>query len=95
MRMKMIATMASAALLMASNASVAQASSAKALSVKSSAQTLSISNAAGSRAPTTNGKSNKQFGISPLFFILGIVGVVAILEITGAIDIFSDEPTSP
>ena len=55
-----------------------------------SASALSLSNA---RATTKAIKSNKQAGpINPLFIVLGLVGVVAVLEVTGAIDIFSDSP---
>ena len=61
------------------------------------AQAVNASNLSLSRASTTAGKSNKQFAeFSPLYVIGGIVATVAILEVTGAIDIFGDdEPESP
>ena len=60
----------------------------------SAAQSLSLSNA---RTSTTVSKSNKAAaGVSPLLIIGGIIAVVAILEITGAINIFGDDsPDSP
>lgn len=62
----------------------------------SSAQSLSLKNVP-ARAATATTKSNAQAeGISPLFIIGGIIAVVAILEITGAINIFGDDdPKSP
>ncbi|MBX3592947.1 hypothetical protein [Sphingomonas sp.] len=81
MSMKKIAAAASAALLLASTAGVAQASS---------AQSLSLSNA---RVSTTSTKDEDAIGsMSPLIIIGGIIGTLAILEITGVIDIFSDSP---
>lgn len=60
----------------------------------SAAQSLSLKNV---RAATATSKSNEAAGsISPLYIIGGIIGVVAILEITGAINIFGgDDPDSP
>lgn len=61
----------------------------------SSAQSLSLSSV---RASTATSKSNEAAAsISPLFIIGGIVAVVAVLEITGAINIIGDdeEPDSP
>ena len=60
----------------------------------SAAQSLSLSNV---RTSTTVSKSNEAAaGISPLFIIGGIIAVVAILEVTGAINIFGDDsPDSP
>lgn len=52
------------------------------------ASKLSLSNA---RATTAAKKSN-EIVASPLLIIAGIIGVVAVLEVTGAIDIFSDSP---
>ena len=76
---------AAAATALVFSATAAQAGSASALSLSQN------------RAATTVKKDNKQVGpINPLFFVLGIVGVVAILEVTGAINIFGDDsPDSP
>lgn len=97
MRMKMIAAMASAALLLTGNVAAAQAGSAKALSVTSSAKSLSLAGAAGARTGSAKGKSNKQFGeLSPLYILGAVVVVIGILEATEVISIFGDdEPTSP
>ncbi len=80
MKLKNIAVAASAALLLAST-SAAQATSAQKLS-------LTTVERVGSDA----GKSNEQLGpINPLFIVLGLIGVVAVLEITGAIDLFESD----
>ena len=81
----MFKKVAAAALMLASTVSVAQATS---------AQALSLSNVPAARASTAVRDGNKQLGaINPLYFIVGIVGIVAVLEITGAINIFeSDSP---
>lgn len=55
------------------------------------ASSLSLSKA---RATTAAKKSN-DIVASPLFIVLGIIGVVAVLEVTGAINIFDDKPDSP
>lgn len=62
----------------------------------SAAQSLSLKNIP-SRSATVASKSNAQAdGISPLFIIGGIIVVVAVLEATGAINIFGDDsPDSP
>ena len=60
-----------------------------------SAAPLSVAKAMNAKAATSAKKSNKQFGaLSPLYVIGAIVTTVAVLEITGAIDIFdsSDSP---
>jgi uncharacterized protein with GYD domain len=60
----------------------------------SAAQSLSLKNAP-ARAATVDAESNKQIGaVNPLFIVLGIVGIVGILEITGAINIFGDDSDS-
>jgi len=83
---KLAATVAATALVL--SATAAQAGSASALSVKNSP-------ALSGRATTaTAGESNLR-RISPLYFVIGIVGIVALLEITGAINIFDDKPDSP
>jgi hypothetical protein len=60
----------------------------------SAAQSLSLKNV---RAATATSKSNQAAdSISPLFIIGGIVAVVVILELTGAINIIGDDnPDSP
>lgn len=62
----------------------------------SAAQSLSLKNVP-VRAATDASKSNAQGdGINPLFIVGGIVLVVAVLELTGAINIFGDDsPDSP
>lgn len=61
----------------------------------SAAQSLSLKNVP-VRAATGAAKSNAQSdSISPLFIIGGIIVVVAVLEATGAINIFGDDPDSP
>lgn len=58
----------------------------------SAAQSLSLKNV---RTSTETSKSNKAAGsVSPLFIVGGIVAVVAILEITGAINIFGGDDDS-
>lgn len=60
----------------------------------SAAQSLSLKNVP-VRAATGTAKSNAQSGsISPFFIIGGIIAVVAILEVTGAINIFGDDSDS-
>lgn len=60
----------------------------------SAAQSLSLKNV---RAATATSKPNQAAdSISPLFIIGGIVAVVVILELTGAINIIGDDnPDSP
>ncbi|WP_206434889.1 hypothetical protein, partial [Sphingomonas koreensis] len=62
----------------------------------SAAQSLSLKNVP-ARAASVDSKSNKQLGpVNPLFIVLGIVAIVGVLEITGAINIFGDDtPDSP
>lgn len=61
----------------------------------SAAQSLSLKNVP-ARAATGTAKSNAQSdSISPLFIIGGIIVVVAVLEATGVINIFGDDPDSP
>lgn len=60
----------------------------------SAAQSLSLQNVP-ARAATVDSKSNKQLGaVNPLFIVLGIVAIVGVLEITGAINIFGDDSDS-
>lgn len=60
----------------------------------SAAQSLSLKNVP-VRAATATSKSNAQAdGISPLIIIGGIIVVVAVLEATGAINIFGDDSDS-
>jgi hypothetical protein len=81
--LKKIATAASAALLLASTAGVAQASSAQALSLS---KTVSVD-----RASSKGEKANEAVG----GFLIPAVAVIAV--ITGAIILSDDddEPTSP
>ena len=60
----------------------------------SAAQSLSIKNV---RAATAAPKSDKAAAsISPLFIVGGLVAVLVILEVTGAINIIGDDsPDSP
>lgn len=60
----------------------------------STVQSLSLKNV---RAATSVSKSNEAAAsISPLFIIGGIIGVLVVLELTGAINIIGDdEPDSP
>lgn len=89
-----IATIAAvSSLLLASTA--AQASSASALSLRNAP---AYKTDAATRIATTPAKGESRLlPGSPLFFILGVIGVVAILEVTGAINIFhgDDTPDSP
>ena len=60
----------------------------------SAAQSLSLKNVP-ARAATDSSDANAQSeAISPLFIVGGIIAVVAILEITGAINIFGDDSDS-
>lgn len=60
----------------------------------SAAQSLSLKNVP-ARAATVDAKSNEQLGaVNPLFIVLGIVGIVGVLELTGAINIFGDDSDS-
>lgn len=60
----------------------------------SAAQSLSLKNVP-ARAATVDANSNEQLGaVNPLFIVLGIVGIVGVLEITGAINIFGDDSDS-
>ncbi|HEY0623101.1 hypothetical protein [Sphingomonas sp.] len=60
----------------------------------SAAQSLSLKNVP-ARSATNVSESNAQAeGISPLFIVGGIIAVVAILEVTGAINIFGDDSDS-
>ena len=79
------------------NIALAAAASTMALSGvahASAAQSLSLKNV---RASTTVSKSNEAAGgISPLLIVGGIVAIVVVLELTGAIDIIGDDnPDSP
>lgn len=57
----------------------------------SAAQSLSLKNVP-SRATSVAAKSNAQDGgISPLYIIGGIIAVVVLLEVTGAVNIFGDD----
>ena len=61
----------------------------------SAGQSLSLKNVP-ARAATVDAKSNEQIGaVNPLFIVLGIVAIVGVLEITGAINIFGDDSDSP
>ena len=61
----------------------------------SAAQSLSLKNVP-VRAATNSSEANAQAeAISPLFIVGGIIAVVAILEITGAINIFGSDSDSP
>ncbi len=88
-----IATIAAASSLVVAS-TAAQASSASALSLRNAP---AYGTAATSRAATPAKAESKLVPGGPLFFILGVIGVVAILEVTGAINIFDgdDEPDSP
>jgi hypothetical protein len=78
---------AAAATALVFSATAAQAGTASALSIKHSP-------ALSARASTASAHDS-QIRANPLFFVLGIVGVVAVLELTGAINIFKDSPDSP
>ena len=83
---KLAVIAAASSMLLATTA--AQANSAAALSLRNAP-------AAEARASTTAQKESKLMG-TPLFGIIGIVAVVALLEVTGVINIFGDdEPDSP
>ena len=77
---KLAVVTAASALVLASTA--AQAGSASA---------LSLHNAPAARASTGAQQESKLLPGSPLFAILGIIGIVAVLEVTGAINIFGDD----
>lgn len=62
----------------------------------SSAQALSLRNAPVERVATPATESSQQMeGATPLFIIGGIIAIVAVLELTGAINIFGDDSDSP
>ena len=88
MMFKKLAVIAAASsMLLATTA--AQANSASALSLRHSP-------AVDARASTVTEKESRLLPGGPLFAIIGIVAVVAVLEVTGAINIFGDdEPDSP
>lgn len=87
---KIAATMAATAMLLATTA--AQANSAAALSLRNAPVTAKT----GQVRAGTPVRHGNEIVASPLFIILGIVAVVGVLEITGAINIFGDdEPDSP
>lgn len=62
----------------------------------SSAQALSLRNAPVETRAATSSKtaSNQMEGASVFFILGGIVALVAVLEITGAINIFGDDSDS-
>lgn len=74
---------------------IAIATAASALVLASTAQAgvsaLSLKNAAPARTATAAQKQGNLLPGTPLFAILGIIGVVAVLEVTGAINIFGDD----
>ncbi|WP_431470064.1 hypothetical protein [Sphingosinithalassobacter sp. LHW66-3] len=77
---------------------IAASAAAMALMVSAGvAQATASANALTARASTASEESNEQFAeATPLFVIGGIVAVVAILEVTEAINIFGDDdPDSP
>ncbi|ATY31965.1 hypothetical protein [Sphingomonas psychrotolerans] len=83
---KLAVIVAASSMLLATTA--AQAGSASALSLRNAP-------AAEARTSTAAQKESKLVG-TPLFAIIGIVAVVALLEVTGVINIFGDdEPDSP
>jgi hypothetical protein len=86
--LKKLAVIAAAtSMLLATTA--AQANAAASLSLRGAP-------VAEARASTTAAKESKLLPGSPLFAILGIVAVVALLEVTDVINIFGDdEPDSP
>lgn len=55
----------------------------------SSAQSLSLKNVR--VASATSNSNEAAAGLSPLFIIGGIIGVLVILEVTGAINIIGDD----
>lgn len=61
----------------------------------SAAQSLSLKNVPVRAATNSSGANAQAESISPLFIVGGIIAVVAILEITGAINIFGDDSDSP
>jgi hypothetical protein len=82
---KLAVIVAASSMLLVTTA--AQASSASALSLRNAP-------AVQTRASTAGQKESKLEG-TPLFAIIGIVAVVALLEVTGVINIFGDdEPDS-
>jgi hypothetical protein len=84
---KLAAVAAASTLVFASTA--AQAGAASSLSLRNAP-------AAEARANTAGAKQSNIVPGTPLFAILGIIGIVAVLEVTGAINIFGgdDEPDS-
>ncbi|RYY24803.1 MAG: hypothetical protein EOP62_15905 [Sphingomonadales bacterium] len=66
---------------------------ASALVVSATAAQAGTASALSLRTATVTKKANKQAGpINPLFIVLGLVGAVAVAEVTGVIDVFSDSP---
>lgn len=86
---KIAATAAATAMLLATTG--AQANSASALSLRNAPV---MAKASPVRASTA-ARHDSRLLASPLFIIIGIVAVVGVLEITGAINIFDDNPDSP
>ncbi|MDP5279489.1 hypothetical protein Q9Q95_11200 [Sphingomonas sp. DG1-23] len=85
---KKLAVIAAASSMMLAT-TAAQANSASALSLRNAP-------AAEARASTMSQKDSKLLPGGPLFAIIGIVAVVALLEVTKVINIFGDdEPDSP
>jgi hypothetical protein len=87
---KLAATVAATTLLLASTA--AQANSASALSLRNAPAAAAVGK---TRASTASKHESGILPFSPLFIILGIVATVGVLEVTGAINIFDDNPDSP
>lgn len=89
MSLKKVTAAATAILLLASTAAQAQTTGAN------GAQALSLSNSQ-VRSSTSATKSNELAGPAFLWVIAGVLAAVAVLEITGAINIIGDdEPDSP
>jgi hypothetical protein len=83
---KLAVIAAASAMVFASTA--AQAASASALSLRNAP-------AVETRASTPLAEENKLVPGVGLFAVLGIVGIVALLEVTGAINIFGGDDDSP
>lgn len=83
---KLAVIAAASAMVFASTA--AQAGTASALSLRNAP-------AVEARASTPLAKENKLVPGVGLFAVIGIVGIVALLEVTGAINIFGSDDDSP